>query len=132
MEKKRTAKGDILLIAGIAAAGIIIAAAVLLFSPHGSEVVVRVDGTEKHRLPLTVDTRMVINGRGGSNTLVISSGEAWIEDADCPDGLCIKTGRISRRGQSIICLPHRVTVEIDEGSGGNNHSSSADIDVVAG
>ena len=43
MEKKRTAKGDILLIAGIAAAGIIIAAAVLLFSPHGSEVVVTGD-----------------------------------------------------------------------------------------
>ena len=33
-------------------------------------------------------------------------------DADCPDKLCVKTGRISKTGETIVCLPHRVVVEI--------------------
>ncbi|MFR4337598.1 MAG: NusG domain II-containing protein [Lachnospira pectinoschiza] len=33
-------------------------------------------------------------------------------DADCPDKLCVKTGMISKTGETIVCLPHRVVVEI--------------------
>lgn len=52
------------------------------------------------------------------NTICIDNGQVWIEDADCPDGLCVKQGAISRNGESIICLPHKlvITVETDHES----------------
>ena len=36
----------------------------------------------------------------------------FLKDTSCPDHLCEKMGRISSSGQSIICLPNRVVVEI--------------------
>ena len=38
--------------------------------------------------------------------------EAFLKEASCPDHLCINMGRIRKTGQSIICLPNKVTVEI--------------------
>lgn len=47
------------------------------------------------------------------NLLFISDGEASISDADCPDGLCIKTRSIRQGGESIICLPHKLVIQIE-------------------
>lgn len=33
-------------------------------------------------------------------------------DADCPDGLCVNQRPISSDGESIICLPNQVVVQI--------------------
>ena len=43
-----------------------------------------------------------------------------MEEADCPDRLCVRQGAVSRVGESIICLPHElvVTVEGEEMDGG--------------
>ncbi len=48
----------------------------------------------------------------GFNRVVINQGTVFIEDADCPDKLCVKQGKISKSGESIICLPHKVVVKI--------------------
>ena len=55
--------------------------------------------------------------QGGSNTVVIENGTVYMKDADCPDKLCEKTGKISKNGETIVCLPHRVVVEIQGGEG---------------
>ena len=47
---------------------------------------------------------------GGTNLLVIENGTARMEEADCPDRTCVRTGRIRYAGQRIVCLPNRVTV----------------------
>lgn len=51
----------------------------------------------------------------GHNKVVIADGEVWMEAADCPDRLCVAQGKISRSGQTIICLPNRVMVTIKGG-----------------
>lgn len=51
----------------------------------------------------------------GHNKIVIANGEVWMEEADCPDKLCISQGKISRSGQTIICLPNKVMVTIKGG-----------------
>lgn len=51
----------------------------------------------------------------GHNKVVIAGGEVWMESADCPDKLCVGQGRISRSGQTIICLPNKVMVTIKGG-----------------
>ena len=47
------------------------------------------------------------------NLLLIENGEASITDADCPDQLCVRQRSISRKGESIICLPHRLVIQIE-------------------
>ncbi len=81
----------------------------------GAYVVVSVEGEEIKRLPLYEDADYTIEGVGGCNHLVIENGSAYLSDADCPDKLCVKMGRISKEGQSIICLPHKVVIGITGG-----------------
>ncbi len=108
--KKRRA--DIILVGVLLAAGIVAFALLFFMSGKGDTVVVKAAGRVVMTLPLDEDKRIRIDGVGGYNILVIEKGEVSIAEADCPDETCVKTGRISKGGQSIICLPHRVTVEI--------------------
>ena len=75
---------------------------------HGNVAVVCVNGEEVARYSLAVEGRYELNG--GSNILIIQDGCAWLEDADCPDKLCVRQGKIELDGQCITCLPNKLTV----------------------
>lgn len=58
-----------------------------------------------------------------SYTVIVDNVEILIENdgvsvisSDCPDKVCIHTGKISHIGEVIACLPNKVTVVIE----GNN------------
>ena len=117
MEKKKI-KRDIMLIATL----IIVCAAFLIINfvvkKDGITAVVKVDGNIVYMLPLDKNASVTVEGyQGGSNTVVIENGTVYMKDADCPDKLCEKTGKISKNGETIVCLPHRVVVEIQGGEG---------------
>ena len=77
-------------------------------------VVVSRDGVVEERLPLSEDTRLLLkDASGNENLLVIEGGSVRLEDADCPDRLCVRQGAISRSGESIICLPHKLVITIE-------------------
>ena len=79
----------------------------------GGFAVVSVNGTERTTLPLGTDTEVVVEGFAGLNcTVCVADGAAYVTDADCPDKLCAKHSPISRTGESIVCLPARITVTI--------------------
>ena len=117
-------KRDLILI------GILLLAASALFflfkgkqaGEEGAAAVVTVDGTEIARYPLNRDGTFVLNG--GSNTLIVENGEAWISEANCPDKLCMGFGKISKKGEIIVCLPNRLIVVIEGGE-------AAEVDAVA-
>lgn len=48
----------------------------------------------------------------GYNTLIIKDKTARIEAADCRDQICVKNFPISKAGETIVCLPHKLVVEI--------------------
>ncbi|MBR0311399.1 MAG: NusG domain II-containing protein [Oscillospiraceae bacterium] len=100
-----------------------------------AEVVVSIDGAEAERLPLAAAERSYTN-RGYTVHLVVDNGGAWVDDADCPTRDCVRTGKIARAGQSVVCLPARVVVTI-EGAEQNSASydadqNSASYDAIAG
>ena len=126
-KQRKGIKKDMLLIGGLLLTGIIIAAGVCIFSGRGQTVQVRVNGSVVSEYPLSQNRTVVLNGSGGTNVLVIEDGTARIDKADCPDGLCCKTGKVSRSGQSIICLPHKLTVEI---TGETRKDAFSDVDIM--
>lgn len=46
------------------------------------------------------------------NTLKLSKSGVSMEVSDCPDQICVHHRPVSRGGESIICLPHKLVVEI--------------------
>jgi hypothetical protein len=66
------------------------------------------------------------------NALVIKDGNVCISNADCPDGLCVKQGTISKANESIICLPNKLVVRIVEDNTSLNKDDDNDtgVDVI--
>lgn len=111
--KRIMKRSDIILAAII----LIIAAAGLLYMNYtkatGDMVVITVDGKVYKKLPLNKDATVEIEGvGGGKNKLVIKDGHADMVDASCRDKLCVKQNDIQNDGETIVCLPNKVIVEI--------------------
>ena len=102
-------KRDLVLILSLLFVSAALLLLVLLLPKRGNLVKVEVDGKEIARYSLLVDGEYDI---GDGNRLAIEGGYAYMKHADCPDGTCMRTGRISKSGQSIICLPNRVAVTV--------------------
>lgn len=103
-------KRDFILIGAILAVVLVMFAVMTLTKKEGAYVIVRVDGNETARYSLHEDGEYELNG--GTNILRIEGGKAFLTSADCPDLLCVKQGRIYRTGETITCLPNRVTVTV--------------------
>lgn len=101
-------KGDIAVICSVAVAFVLSIILLIPFSKQGSRVVVKQDDkivyNESININKTVDT--------GTNTVIIKDGIVYISDATCKNQVCVNTGKISKKGESIICLPNKVIVEI--------------------
>lgn len=103
-------KQDLMLLAGILAVIVIAFAAVALLKQNGAYVIVRVDGKQTGQYSLFENGQYELNG--GTNVLRIEDGKAFLTWANCPDHLCVKQGRIDQRGETITCLPNRLTVTV--------------------
>lgn len=55
----------------------------------------------------------------------LSPDGAEVIDSTCPNQVCVHTGHISRAGQSIVCLPARISVTLSGGTEGG-------VDAVVG
>lgn len=107
---------DCLFLASLFLFGIVLTFCIYRFSENGSMITISVDGqifgtytlNEPREIPIELDGRV-------ANVVVIENGAAYMKDADCPDKLCMHQGTISRDGQTIVCLPHRLVVEVTGG-----------------
>ena len=91
--------------------------------------VISVDGTETERTALTglEDTERVVESNGYTLHIHLTETEVWVESSDCPTQDCVRTGHISRSGQSIVCLPARVIVALEGGT-----RTDSGVDAVIG
>ena len=103
-------KRDLILIGAILAVIVITFAITTLTKEEGAYVVVRVDGNEVAKYSLSENGEYELNG--GTNILRIEDGDAYLVSANCPDHLCVKQGRIDQTGETITCLPNRLTVTV--------------------
>ncbi len=82
------------------------------FSKTGNTAVVSIEGEEVYLLSLNVDAEVQIKNDSGFNTVVVENGVCYVSEADCKDGICKKKGAVSKIGETIVCLPHKLIVEI--------------------
>ena len=87
---------------------------ILLRPPAGDakEVLVTVDGEEYGRYPLDTDADFTVETPWGYNDVTIHDGQADVREADCPNQICVNTVPARDIGDMIVCLPHRLVVEI--------------------
>ena len=114
-KKKHKLRNDLILICGLLAILALIGLAFWLFRGEGDTVVVEVDGKTFGTYSLSENRTVEIRtGEGGKelNLLVIKDGKAYVDTATCPDGICAAHRPISRDGESIVCLPHKVVITV--------------------
>lgn len=74
------------------------------------------DGSLLQSIPLnqiTETCRFTVNAvHGGCNIIEVSPDGIAIAEADCPDQICVRQGRITDSLLPITCLPHRLVIEL--------------------
>ena len=88
------------------------ALALSLFRAEGDTVVVLLDGKHWGEYPLNEDRVIEVVVDDNYNIVVIEDGKAYVQRASCPDGICAAHRPIGHNGESIICLPNFVVVEV--------------------
>lgn len=112
--RKLISRNDIILIASILIASLLIFVIIRSLHEPGEKVVIYVDGETVCTYSLSDEVKVKIDGyNGGRNELRISGRTAYMTDASCPDKLCVHQGKADRVGESIVCLPNRVVVSIE-------------------
>lgn len=75
---------------------------------------ITLDGKLYKTVELTKEEQMIeIKSMRGSNVIKVHDYGVEMYDTDCPDKVCLTFGFITKSKQTIICLPHRVMVEIN-------------------
>ena len=64
---------------------------------------------------------------GYTLTVTVEGDGVRVSEADCPTQDCVHTGTISRSGQSIVCLPARIVIQLAGGA-----ADDSAVDVVIG
>lgn len=123
--KDRIKAGDIIIICGVLLLSLVILCVSLLWglSSDAKCLVVKYGNTQKS-FSLETDTVFTIENNGYTLTVRIEDGCGYVESADCPDKTCVHTGKISRSGRVIACVPAGVTLSIA--------GEEAEYDFIAG
>lgn len=122
-------RGDLILI------GVIVIAALAFLVPkwlfqqesenlHNSKVFanITVDGELYQKVELTKEEQIIkVETSKGINILKVHDYGIEMFDADCPDKVCLSFGFVTRPNSTIVCIPHRVLVElVSEGGAGED------------
>lgn len=131
-------KGDVLLLLCFLAlaAGIALfplwssASARVTDSSAQQNVTVRVAGDLYGDYPLAQDQELTIRTSYGSNTVVIKDSTVCVTHSDCSNQICVQHSTISKTGEMIVCLPHRLSIEITSNDFLNGTSDAPSYDAI--
>ena len=130
--RTKPAPADLLVAAAIVALAVL--CGLRFWLPQGQTdgpltAVVTIDGREADRFPVSqgqlFEPRTYTNN--GYTLTVVPAGDSpllsapdglCVSESDCPNQDCVRSGVISKPGQSLVCLPARIVIELQGGSGG--------------
>lgn len=118
-------------------AGIIIVALVMLLAmqltrgEEGNQIQITLDGKIYGTYALSKDQTIEVKNGDFYNKVRIEDGKAYMEEANCPDGYCEEQGKISGHTQTIVCLPHKLVVEVLDNGEADTPDSEEVPDTIA-
>lgn len=89
----------------------------------GDMVYVLVDGKTYGYYSLLEDQTVEIHENDNINKITIKDGCVSMDFSNCSNQDCVQHRSISKTSESIVCLPHKVVVEI--------HGEEAELDAIA-
>ena len=101
---------DIIVIASLLLLSLIVLLVISLAKKEGAIARVEIGGEIVGEYPLDVNKEYSLNG--GTNILTIKDGAAYMTYSECPDHTCERVGKIKFVGETIVCLPNKVSVTI--------------------
>jgi len=87
---------------------------VLLFGGETKNTAeITLDGERIRTVDLYRDQSFTVKSQWGENTVVVENGTVRVEEASCPDHVCVKRGACSG-GPPIVCLPNRLVISFTD------------------
>lgn len=115
--------GDVILVVTIIAVAIFSLISIAASKKAGQFVRIEVAGSPKQQYDLWHNQKITVIGPRGKTIIQIDGGTVQVTYSDCPDQLCVRTGKIRHIGEMIVCVPNQVVVKIE---GARRHS----LDVI--
>ncbi|MBE5799343.1 MAG: NusG domain II-containing protein [Clostridiales bacterium] len=122
-------KKDLILIAALlVCAGVLYLISQVSLGAEATTIVVTLDGVETLRRPLAMENTYEIAQEDGSvNVIAVEDGAVFMKEANCRDGLCIRQGKMRNGAKTIVCLPHKLVVQL---TGDAPASDNSDLDII--
>lgn len=105
-------KADILLIVAALCIAATIWGILFLFPQQGNTVVIRLGNSVYGTYSLTQNSVITIDQEGVHNIVCIEDAQVYMKESNCAGQQCIAQGKISHSGESIVCLPNQIIIEI--------------------
>ena len=121
-------KGDIIISLGLLILSLLMAFGISNSKPKTTGKILRIEQDSKlyGEFPLNEDREIVLDDGAHYNKIIIKNGKAYMEEANCRDQICTHMHAISKEGETIICLPHRLFLEVEESDKKNQKEEKID------
>ena len=114
----------ILLIAAVITAGLLVPELTAKEAEIPAEAVIKFEGLLVERVSLEKDGVYEFPELNGME-FTVENGEIYVSESDCGDMTCMRTGKISRNGEAIVCVPNKAAVIIE-----NSTNDDDNLDVI--
>lgn len=107
-------KGDIIVSLALLAISLLMAFGLSQIGTKSSGQILRIEKNSElyKEVSLDKDQEIIIDDGVHYNKIVIKDGVATMEEANCRDQICTHMSPISIDGETIICLPNRIFLEV--------------------
>lgn len=123
MFRTRFSVWDAVAVAAVVLAAVVLTVIPLMRTDTASVLVVTTpEGSSEYAL--SESRELTLTSRGVTLQITVANGEVYVSHSDCPDGVCVASGRICCAGETILCAPAGVTLTVKGGG--------EDVDFVAG
>jgi len=104
---------DLILILSILFIAIVSPFFIGVYSQMGGEVVIEYEGGRIIKPLNNWAERLELKGPLGVSLAEVERGRVRMISSPCPGKVCTHSGWISKRGQSIVCVPNRIIIRIN-------------------
>lgn len=139
MTKDLIKKADLILLAVLLIAGLAASIVLARSGKGGGQVMIKSAGKTIGTYSLEENRTLLITRDGhvsdcdethptgeiDYNILQIQDGKADMISADCHNHDCVDHKPISKGGENIICLPHKIVIQIEKEKGDDGYDSLA-------